>query len=93
MKFWPKRRRAEARSAQIVTAEELLNLERQGRMGNAGVHVTPDSALRHSAVWACLRLRADLVSTMPVDVFRRVNGVQVEVPKPPVLINARRAAR
>ncbi|MFY1660901.1 phage portal protein [Micromonospora sp. WMMD1274] len=49
--------------------------------------VTDDSALRHSAVWACLRLRADLISTMPLDVYRRVNGYQVEVPKPPVLIN------
>ncbi|WP_319460081.1 phage portal protein [Micromonospora sp. RTP1Z1] len=51
------------------------------------VHVTNDSAMRHSAVWACLRLRADMVSTMPVDVYRRVQGVQVEVPKPPVLVN------
>lgn len=49
--------------------------------------VTSDTAMRHSAVWACLRLRANLVSTMPVDVFRRVNGEQIEVPKPPVLVN------
>lgn len=48
--------------------------------------VNPDSSLRHSAVWACLRLRADLVSTTPLDVFRRVAGVQVEMPKPPVLV-------
>lgn len=48
--------------------------------------VTNDTALRHSAVWACLRLRADLVSTMPVDVYRRVGGIQVEVPKPPVIV-------
>jgi HK97 family phage portal protein len=48
--------------------------------------VTPESAMRHSAVWACLRLRADLISTMPVDVYRRINGVQVEVATPPVLV-------
>lgn len=42
--------------------------------------------LAHSAVWACVSLRAGLISTMPVDTFRRVGGVQVEVPKPPVLI-------
>lgn len=54
--------------------------------GSSGpVPVTADSALRHSAVWAACRLRADLVSTTPVDVFRRVEGVQVEVPKPPLL--------
>lgn len=49
--------------------------------------VTNDTALRHSAVWACLRLRANLISTMPVDVYRKVDGRQVEVPKPPVLVN------
>lgn len=53
--------------------------------------VTPDSALRSSAVWACLRLRADLVSTMPLDTYRRMTiggeSVQVEVPRPPVLID------
>lgn len=52
-----------------------------------GARVSADSALRSSAVWACLRLRADLVSTMPVDAYRIVHGIQVEVPKPPVLVN------
>lgn len=50
------------------------------------VAVTNDTALRHSAVWACLRLRADLVSTFPADVFRKVAGQQVEMPKPPILV-------
>src|SRR4051812_6961128 len=54
--------------------------------GATRAHVTNETALRHSAVWACLRLRANLVSTMPVDLFRRVNSVQVEVPKPKVLV-------
>lgn len=48
--------------------------------------VNNDTALRHSAVWACLRLRANLVSTMPVDLYRRIAGVQVELPKPKVLV-------
>ncbi|MEN6333507.1 MAG: phage portal protein [Phycisphaerales bacterium] len=42
--------------------------------------VDPDKALRNSAVWAALRLRADLVSSTPADIYRRVDGVQVEVP-------------
>lgn len=58
-----------------------------GRPSTSAVAVTSDTALRSSAVWACLRLRADLISTMPVDVFRRVQGVQVEVPKSAVLVN------
>ena len=48
-------------------------------------HVTNDTALRHSAVWACLRLRADLISTLPVDVLRDVAGMPVAAIKPPVL--------
>jgi HK97 family phage portal protein len=56
-----------------------------GRFGTFAV--TPDSALRHSAVWACLRLRANMVSSMPLDAFRKLNGMQVEITKRPVLIN------
>lgn len=51
------------------------------------VPVTNDTSLRHSAVWACLRLRANLVSTMPVDAYRNVDGNRVEIAKPPVLVN------
>jgi HK97 family phage portal protein len=53
--------------------------------------VTTDTALRHSAVWACIRLRNDLISTLPIDVFRKINlgdgPIQVDAPKPPVLVN------
>lgn len=42
--------------------------------------------MTHSAVWAALRLRADLISSMPLDVFRRMSdGVQVEMPRPQVM--------
>jgi HK97 family phage portal protein len=62
---------------------------RPGSTGRRGVvSVTSDSAMRHSAVWACLRIRADLVSTFPCDTFRRVKGLRpVEVPKPAVLVD------
>jgi HK97 family phage portal protein len=49
--------------------------------------ITEDNALRHSAVWACLRLRADLMSTFPLDVYRDHDGRRVEMPKPPVLVD------
>ncbi|MBM0257375.1 phage portal protein [Micromonospora sp. 4G55] len=59
-------------------------------LGYAPSSVTPDTALRNSAVWACLRLRADLMSTFPCDTYRKVNlngtTVRVEVPKPLVLV-------
>lgn len=72
------------RDAQINSPEDLLAQARQRRTGR--MPVTNETALRNAAVWACLRLRADLVSSFPIDVYRYVNGIQVEVPKPPVLV-------
>jgi HK97 family phage portal protein len=46
--------------------------------------VDTDKALQHAAVWACVRLLADTVSTMPVDVYRR--GQSDTIPTPPLLI-------
>lgn len=69
-----------------VAAQLLIHDRLNGRLGAKGTSITRARAQRHSAVWACLSLRADLISTMPIDVFRRVAGVQVEVPKPPVLV-------
>lgn len=40
----------------------------------AGILVTADSAMTLSAVWACVRLRADLVSTLPLQAFRQNLG-------------------
>lgn len=65
-----------------LQAQDLFGRSRSSR---TYANVSADTALQSSAVWACLRLRADLISTMPVDEFRRVNGVQVEVPKPAFL--------
>lgn len=72
------------RTIQGPTAAELIPPRPAQRAG--GVTVTDETALRHSAVWACLRLRANLLSTMPVDVYRNVGQMKVEVPTPPVLI-------
>lgn len=62
-------------------------LEGQGRSlrSAAPTPVTRTSSLRAGVKWAALRLRADLVSTTPLDVFRRVDGRQVEMTKPLVL--------
>ena len=54
--------------------------------------LSPDQALRNSAVWACLRLRADMLSTLPLNVFRRArmpdgSDIDLPAPRPPVLIN------
>lgn len=69
----------------VSGAQELIPERTSANHGSAVV--TNDTAMRHSAVWACLRLRANLISTMPVDVYRVVDGIQVELPKPPILVN------
>ena len=67
-------------------ASEII-AERTGRrLGFGKSSVTRERSLRNSAVWGCLALRADLVSSSPVDVFRRIDGVQVEQTKPPVFV-------
>lgn len=52
----------------------------------AGQAITTESAMRISAVWACVRLRADLISTLPIKVLRDVQGNAVNVTTPPVLV-------
>ena len=45
--------------------------------------------MRHSAVWACRRLRANLISSLPVDVYRQVTAPGprlLQVPRPRVLV-------
>jgi HK97 family phage portal protein len=65
-----------------LTLEQLL-LE-EGTPTHAGVAVTTDQALRLSAVWACVRLLADAVSTLPLDVYRR--GDRDPLPELPPLL-------
>ena len=71
--------RNQAPTAQRGFLEDVGILTRSA--GGSGSPATPETALRFSAVWAALRLRADLISTLPVDNFRRAGGYLVEVPK------------
>ena len=71
--------------AATMTAGEMIADRSRGRRTGGG-NVSLDQARRVSAWWAAQRLRADLISTMPVDVFRRVGGVQVQQAKGPLFI-------
>ena len=57
------------RTATLANTLTALGYPLRSRASNSP-RVDTDTALRHSGVWACLRLRADLVSTTPLDVFR-----------------------
>lgn len=55
-----------------------------GRFTAGGTTVTSDTALRSSAVWAALRLRANLISTLPVEAYKMREGVRVDIDPPNV---------
>jgi HK97 family phage portal protein len=75
---WPWRKRTHDRS--------LFNIGEIYAWPNtaSGQRVTPDSALRLSALWGCVRLLADVVSELPVHVFTK--GTRDEVDPPRVLV-------
>ncbi len=81
--FGPQR----ARSADGL-AGTLVALQTALRMGGStgSVAVTQHTALRHSAVWASRRLRADLVSSLPAGSYRQVGGVLIEMAPPQLLV-------
>lgn len=68
----------------ISQASDLI--PRRGGYGPYPHVITADQAMRHSAVWAALRLRADLVSTMPMGFFRTAvidqNSLELTIPTP-----------
>lgn len=73
-------------NARAWSLPESMTGRRLGSLG--GDPVSSSRALRHSAVWAARRLRADLISTMPVDVYRKVSGGRrVEIATPAVLVS------
>ena len=50
----------------------------------SGVPVTADQSLRLSAVWACRRLLADTISSLPVDAYRQGSRTPID-PTPSIL--------
>lgn len=81
MSIWGGRQR---REFQGITPEGMIPPRATGRYGST--IVTDQTALRHSAVWACIRLRADLMSTFPVNTWRNVVEIPVKVPNAPILV-------
>lgn len=72
------------RGLSTPTAAELIP-RRRVASSKAVRSVSTDDAMHHSVVWACLRLRADLISTSPVDCYRDVSGRAMAIPTPQVL--------
>lgn len=63
-------------STQVVSIQRP---EDWGENGGAvaGVYVNDQSAMRLSAFWACVVIKASTVGSLPLPVFRRINGASV----------------
>jgi HK97 family phage portal protein len=68
MSWWDRWVWSRIQNREALTLEQLLAEE--GRPTAAGETVTTDKALHHSTVWACVRLLADSVSTLPLVTYR-----------------------
>jgi HK97 family phage portal protein len=67
------------------TLADLIAERTIGRV-HSKMPVNDDSSLTNSAVWACVDLISEIVSTMPFDEYRRGGaGELLELPKPPLL--------
>lgn len=80
-------RRREARADSPTNDLGELYARRRDPAPGAGVSVTPESAKRMSAVWACVDLIAGLGSTLPLDEFLWVDGKRTEQKRPPVFMS------
>src|SRR4051812_7444833 len=69
------------------TPNELIP-SRAGVGAPGSVVVTESNALRHSGVWAAQRLRANLISSLPVHAQKRsyTTGVMQKMPLPPFFV-------
>jgi len=71
----------------ITGAQDLIPARSLGggrQVGNQTI--TDDKAMRNSVVWACLKLRAGLISTFPVDQYRDVGSIRTEYSPKPIIL-------
>src|SRR6202012_192284 len=52
---------------------------------SGGSVATPQGAMEISAVWAAIRLRADLISTLPIETYRTVDNMRVDTGATPFI--------
>jgi phage terminase large subunit-like protein len=65
MGLWGRIFGGKAKSTSDSPASWFIDWVRGGDSTTAGVHVTPDSSMRLSAVWACVRIRSEDVGKLP----------------------------
>jgi HK97 family phage portal protein len=78
-----------ARETRAITDLSSIPSNADLWFGNStGKHITKETSMRLSAVWACVSLISDQLATTPVDVFRRQGDRRVPVsPEPAVIVD------
>lgn len=62
------------RDVMLPTHKQTLALLGGGRMTPAGIAVSPDTAMGMSAVFACVRVLMESISSLPLITYRRLKG-------------------
>lgn len=63
----------------------FVGLSNRGSMSKAGVSVTPDSALNSATVYACVRILAETIASLPLVIYRRTkDGGKEPYPEHPL---------
>ncbi|MFD8496199.1 phage portal protein [Amycolatopsis sp. NPDC059657] len=76
----------EKRSAPVAVDKATTTGELFGTDTPADQPLTRETALKVSAVFACVRLLTDAIATLPVDAYRRIGGRRRTMPAPDWLI-------
>lgn len=82
MSFFAKPSTPEQPSGRAITAVPWFETPTT----DSGERVTPTTALQLAAVWRCVSLVSELLSSMPVDVYRGSGPAKAEVDKPPAVV-------
>jgi HK97 family phage portal protein len=71
------------KAATLKEPEFFRQTELTGEAGTT-VNVNPNSAMRIGTVYACVRILAETVASLPIGVYQRVNGKRIEVEQHPL---------
>lgn len=75
------------RERRDATVEAMQQMAARRIQTSAGANVTDAVALSLPAVWGCVDLLAELVSTLPIGEYRKTNGARVNLESPPLLMD------
>lgn len=85
MSFWS-RLLGRTEEQRAVTSSSAIPKNSAGFGADSGVYVSERTAMQSMAVYACVRLLADNIASLPLDVYRRQDGLRVPVEPAPLVI-------